>query len=405
MAVSAVIGAAYGDEGKGHVTAALAGPGSIVCRMNGSSQAGHTVVSPSGDRAVFSHAGSGTMAGARTYLGPRFVCNPAMFQEEWAYLYSYHPEILVHPDCPVTTPWDVIINRLAEQARGDKRHGSVGAGFGETLERHGRGYPLAVKDLPVDKGNCWLKSHLINIIRQWVPLRCSELNIDLATADKDLTVLLTNPDMLEIFLGHCVGFRRKTYVKDVDWLCCRIRKGTDVIFEGAQGLMLDQTEGFFPHVTRSNTGLKNICEVLPDCTPLQVYYVTRAYTTRHGAGPFPHELPEGLPFPIVDETNVPGKYQGTLRFSFLNLDTLLKAIGTDIRKHGQTQFTYNLVITCLDQLPGMNLWHDLPLTVILNDKQEDMTVDKAMSFLKKELKLNEVLFTASPSDRLHSLIS
>src|SRR5206468_2979559 len=80
-----VIGANYGDEGKGLMTdyhAAHAGGDGIVVRFNGGAQAGHTVTTPGGMRHVFSHLGSGTLAGAATFLSRHFVCHPPMFFKE-----------------------------------------------------------------------------------------------------------------------------------------------------------------------------------------------------------------------------------------------------------------------------------------------------------------------------------
>jgi adenylosuccinate synthase len=95
MRVDVVIGAAYGDEGKGHVASCLASPESIVVRFNGGCQAGHTVYSKSGVRRVFSHFGSGTMTGARTYLSKHFVCNPILFLAELKDLIPFKPNVSV----------------------------------------------------------------------------------------------------------------------------------------------------------------------------------------------------------------------------------------------------------------------------------------------------------------------
>jgi hypothetical protein len=85
----AVIGAGYGDEGKGLMTdyhVALSGPGGIVVRFNGGAQAGHTVTTPGGQRHVFSHIGSGALAGAATCLSRHLICHPTLFFKEAAAL-------------------------------------------------------------------------------------------------------------------------------------------------------------------------------------------------------------------------------------------------------------------------------------------------------------------------------
>ncbi|MEJ2125462.1 MAG: adenylosuccinate synthetase, partial [Alphaproteobacteria bacterium] len=132
----AVIGAAYGDEGKGLITDALVascGAAATVVRFNGGAQAGHTVTLPDGRRHVFHHIGSGTLAGAPTFLSRFFVANPILLATEIANLAAmgFTPSIAIDPDAPVTTPFDMMINQFAETARGSGRHGSCGLGFGE----------------------------------------------------------------------------------------------------------------------------------------------------------------------------------------------------------------------------------------------------------------------------------
>ena len=118
--------------------AAAVGCDGIVVRFNGGAQAGHTVVTPEGRRHVFSHIGSGTFAGAATFLSRFFVSHPLLFLKEWEVLAAQgvRPVVYVDPDSPVTTPYDMMINQIIEQEQGAARHGSCGLGFGETLERN-----------------------------------------------------------------------------------------------------------------------------------------------------------------------------------------------------------------------------------------------------------------------------
>ena len=107
MKAYAVIGANYGDEGKGLITDYLCRQveNPLVIRFNGGAQAGHTVESPEGVRHIFSHFGSGTLAGAPTYLSKHFVVNPILFNREYDVLVEKGivPKVYVHPDCLVTT--------------------------------------------------------------------------------------------------------------------------------------------------------------------------------------------------------------------------------------------------------------------------------------------------------------
>jgi adenylosuccinate synthase len=128
-----------------------------------------------------------------------------------------------------------------------------------------------------------------------------------------------------------------------------------VVFEGAQGLLLDQDRGAFPYVTRSHTGIRNALEVAAEAgiDALDVTYVSRAYLTRHGAGPLSNEL-QGKPYAgIEDSTNVPNEFQGTLRFAHLDLDLLERTIRTDFADamlYPGVAARLHLAVSCLDQV-------------------------------------------------------
>ena len=349
-----VIGAQFGDEGKGWLTAHLAaktGSDGIVVRFNGGAQAGHTVLTADGRRHVFSHFGSGTLSGSATYLSRFFVTNPLLFLKEREVLdaKSITPTVYVDPASPVTTPYDMMINQIIEQERGADRHGSCGVGFGETLERHlDPGFALNVADL---RDHATLRNQLNRIRHEYVPTRLARLGF--ASAFATHNDLFRSDAILEHYLEDVERFLDITITADA-----RTAIGDrPLIFEGAQGLRLDQDRGYFPHVTRSHTGLHNVL-ILADelgLTRLDLYYVTRAYLTRHGAGPLPRELP-AKPYPgIVDTTNIPNDYQGALRFADLDLDDLGHAIRTDLSDaSAYPALTVNagLAITCLDQLGG-----------------------------------------------------
>jgi adenylosuccinate synthase len=132
-----VIGACYGDEGKGRTVDAIAhrlGAGTVVVRSNGGAQAGHTVVAPSGARHVFHQIGSGAFAGAATHFSRFMVSHPMMLAEEVRAVAALGGETVITADPRgfVTTPWDMMVNQAVEMARGGGRHGSCGLGFGET---------------------------------------------------------------------------------------------------------------------------------------------------------------------------------------------------------------------------------------------------------------------------------
>ncbi|AYC99781.1 adenylosuccinate synthetase [Neorhizobium sp. NCHU2750] len=350
----AVIGAAYGDEGKGLMVDRLSamaentGENAVVVRSNGGAQAGHTVISPQGMRHVFHHVGSGSFAGAATHFSRFFVAHPMLLIDELATLadLGIRRRLTGDPAVPVTTPYDVILNQAVEMARGHGRHGSCGLGFGETIERNLRPeFSLTLRDLYRPD----LAARLAAIRDLWVPDRLAALGMEnlpgeLASALRAEATMLRFMEDCEATLDHVVL-----------WPDRRLAELGPVIFEAAQGLLLDQDFGAFPHVTRSNTGLKNILAIASGAgiDTLDVTYVTRVYTTRHGAGPLKGEVARLENLRITDPTNAPNDWQGTLRLAPLDLDILRNAIAHDLdRDHAGIAVSAGLAVTCLDQAEG-----------------------------------------------------
>ena len=113
----AIIGANFGDEGKGLTTDYLAAKydsDALIVRFNGGAQAAHTVQTPSGERHVFKHMGSGSLVESSTYLSEFFICNPMLFCSEYMQLTNLNlqPKIFVNPNTSVTTPFDMMINQI-----------------------------------------------------------------------------------------------------------------------------------------------------------------------------------------------------------------------------------------------------------------------------------------------------
>jgi adenylosuccinate synthase len=356
MKAYVVIGACFGDEGKGLTTDYLSAKHvgkNLVVRFNGGAQAGHTVQTPSGLRHVFKHFGSGSLAGAATYLSDFFICNPILFGIELKDLRSLRiqPKVYVSSKAIVTTPYDMMINQIVEEFRSRARHGSCGVGINETVERNlNPEFALQVADLLDEK---ILQEKLIKIQSQWVKQRLAALKVD--ALSKDWQDRLASPAIVEFFLQQVKSFLANTELTDNQIL----QKFDNVIFEGAQGLLLDEVKGFFPHVTRSSTGLKNVIAIANDAKikELEVYYVARAYLTRHGAGPLPFELQE-IPYAkVLDATNIHNLFQGSLRFSWMNLDLLQQAITSDLADVPQgLKVKSNLMVTCMDQVdPNVHL--------------------------------------------------
>ncbi len=362
MKIQVVIGTNYGDEGKGRMVSFLASknPNSIIVRFNGGSQAAHRCV-VDGTAHIFKHFGAGTLSGCRTFLTKDFIINPIMFFEELDVLNKkgFFPKVMFD-NCSVTTPYDMMLNQWIEEDRGDNRHGSCGLGINETVTRQQNSeFALSVFDLLSPRFDDIVK----NIRDNYVAKRCNQLNMVLT---EERSSILYDNRITDNFIMQCynlLNYEGTKILSMVDLFNLVSKKWLpdNLIFEGAQGLLLDQTFGTFPHVTRSNTGLTNISKYLERyCSKhvdIEVHYVTRCYFTRHGNGPFV----EDVNFPqIYDPCNQPNPWQGTMRFGCLDGDILLNALLVDSKllvERGFTNIQFNLNITCLDQMNEYKLIH------------------------------------------------
>lgn len=348
----AVIGSSWGDEGKGLVCDYLTARSraGIVVRFNGGAQAAHTVVTPDGLRHVFHHFGSGTLAGAQTYLSADFICNPFLFSAELAILNgktTSPPIVTVDPRSLITLPYDMLLNQAIEEQRGRERHGSCGVGIQETILRSQYDFArITVADLQSP-----LRLHMIlnQVIEEYIPHRIRELGLEKNVLDGYLKSEMLTHNFYEAI--H--RFNHNTYIAGPDHL----KPFQRIVFEGAQGLALDQNNlADMPYLTPSNTGLQNVAKLCQeaDIEELYPYYVTRCYSTRHGAGPLPGEVGGLLYHGIVDETNRPGKYQGSVRYAPIDIDLLHERINRDLAQHGTAQCMKApvLAVTCVDQVSG-----------------------------------------------------
>lgn len=344
----AVIGSGYGDEGKGLMTDYLAFREAVpaVVRTNGGAQAGHSVQTPDGRRHVFHHIASGALAGAATHLSQFFVSHPLFFMRERKTILDLggNAAVSIDPRSIVTTPYDMMINQVMENARGGARHGSCGMGFGEAIERSlNEEFALTVGDF--EKGADHIRDTLDRIRGDWVTERLRRLGVDALPPIE--AELLASADLVERFIEDCASFWNAISVRSDATL------GSGIVFEGAQGLLLDQDYGAFPHVTRSNTGLKNMIAVAREAGigRIDVTYMTRAYSTRHGAGPFAHEDASTPWLSMVDPTNQPNDWQGTLRTAPLDIDAISAAIRHDLCHAGDgVEVSASIGISCVDQV-------------------------------------------------------
>lgn len=347
MKADIVIGANFGDEGKGLMTDYLAAKSNgnpIVIRANGGSQAGHTVTTPEGQRHVFHHFGSGTFAGAPTYLADTFVADPMSFLHEHEKLMSLGitTDVILNEDAILVTPFDIMINWAAEDMRGKNRHGSCGHGIHETMLRCETHYITTVHLLNHPKA---LARKLRQIRDEYAQTRIDQLGCR-EFIDPDFL----NDELVDEYIEMAQAFKDIVRVVSSHDI---LREYDHLIFEGAQGLLLDQHHEYFPHVTHSNTGITNPMRILNKLriTHADVFYMTRSYLTRHGAGPLPFEVSGPIYDGIVDLTNKPNAFQHHLRFAPFNFDLFNTTVKADL--HSITtdlEVTPHMVVTCFNQL-------------------------------------------------------
>lgn len=371
MKATVVIGAGFGDEGKGHIVSHLATPQTMVVRYCSGGNAGHTV-NYNGRRHVFHHFGSGSLKGAATYLSQFFIHNPILYFQELQQLndLGVYPDVSVDGTGLVTVPADMMINQMVEMQRGQTRHGSCGVGINETIKRSEAGYSLLVDDLTRTD----LRDQLQAIRSEWVPTRLAQLGLAPSTEWQER---LDSPAILDAYLEHCTAYRRHVTIREL------FDHPGDLLFEGAQGLLLDEEHEWFPYVTHAHTGLHNVLALVGNLD-LQVIYVTRAYATRHGPGPFPREV-AGLRY--ADATNVPNDWQGTLRFGHLDLDLLVKSARHDLRHAGRVRL--GVAVTCLDQVvPDTTVWYQ--------GYRWQVTPDRLVGLVRQALAVDVCLTSAGP---------
>lgn len=343
-----VVGLGYGDEGKGLTTdyLCLNNSKSIVIRYNGGHQAGHCVKTKEGRRHVFSNFGAGSFRNTPSYWSSFCTFEPAYFVEE-LYQLDFEPKIYIDKNCPITTHYDVLFNRAIETTNGDKRNGSCGVGYGATIDR--QKIP-EVSLLFSDILDINILQQKLSVIREYYRTRMS-----LETAfvfdsfshdEEDFLYISSVKEIYNLVSKNIVipVFEKEIFSERMKW--------ETFIFEGAQGILLDESFGTKPHITKSNTTSKNALSILARHSGINfetaIYYVTRAYQTRHGAGPFREKNIDFILHNNDNETNTTNEYQGEFRTNYLDIDELNYALKCD--NTFSKGIAKNLIITCLDHI-------------------------------------------------------
>lgn len=404
-----VVDLTFGDAGKGSITDALVRRGAgLVVRYNGGAQAAHTVIDEAGRCHIFHQFGSGTLVnGVETLLSHFMLVNPlALHYEEQALgelgITDAAERMFIDARALVTTPYHMIANRLRELARGANRHGSCGLGIGETAAdaldfaadviRYG---DLSNPRL-LERKLEWHRDLKLKQLEELMPSLLATTGAEKQQVCALLDQLHSEGEMeatYEVFLAIAERFQ----VASRDFLSKRLRQAGTTLFEGAQGVLLDENYGFHPHTTWSNTTAANALQLVEETgceVETTVLGLTRAYQARHGTGPFPTEA-ESVTLALPEPHNPSNEWQGPFRAGWIDLPLLHYAIKVSGRIDG-------LVVTCLDrvqELPEVKFgvgyryrgaaWHldiGIPGGLVAQEKNG------------KTLRAVDVTYTSAPSD-------
>jgi adenylosuccinate synthase len=277
-----VIGTQWGDEGKGKVVDLLTERAAAVARFQGGHNAGHTLVI-GGEKTILSLIPSGILrAGSRCYIGNGVVLSlPALLKEAQTLIDRGVPvfeRLRISPGCPLILPSHVALDQAREVAKGVNKIGTTGRGIGPAYEDKASRRALRVADLFNPQHFGEQLAEILDFHNFVLTQYYRQPAIDVAKTREELLAQ---------------GERVKPLVVDVTQELADLRaSGANVLFEGAQGAMLDIDHGTYPFVTSSNTsggGAATGTGLGPRAFDY-VLGIVKAYATRVGAGPFPTEL-------------------------------------------------------------------------------------------------------------------
>lgn len=356
MSAFVVVGAQWGDEGKGKMTDYLAEKSEVIVRFQGGNNAGHTV--EVGEKQYKLHLiPSGILYGNKlNVIGNGVVLDPKALFEEIKYLndlgVQVTPENLIISDrAQVIMPYHKLMDKLKEKARGKNDIGTTGKGIGpaytDKVERSG----IRVTDLLHTE-----------VFKEKLSQNIEAKNAIITKVYNDEA--LKFEEIYEEYLGYAE--RLRPFVKDISVrVYDEIKAGKKVLFEGAQGTLLDIDYGTYPYVTSSNTISGGVCTgagVGPTLIT-GVVGIAKAYTTRVGKGPFPTELEDETGDWIRNVGHEFGVTTGRARrCGWLDLVILKSAA----RVSGLTSFA----VTKIDTLAGLE-----KIKVCVGYKFEDKVID------------------------------
>jgi adenylosuccinate synthase len=277
-----VVGTQWGDEGKGKIVDLLAEQADVVVRYQGGHNAGHTLVI-GGEKTVLHLIPSGILhPGVECIIGNGVVLEPEAFLQEVEQLenagHTVRDRLFVSSSCPLILPHHHQLDQARELARGSHKIGTTGRGIGPAYEDKVARRAIRVADLFHRE---ILAAKLGEVLDYHNFVLEHYFRVEPVEFQSTLTRLLELGDRLAPFVADTV-----------ERLDAHQRAGRSILFEGAQGTWLDVDHGTYPFVTSSNTvaGAASVGTGVGPGAVGSVLGITKAYTTRVGAGPFPTEL-------------------------------------------------------------------------------------------------------------------
>lgn len=324
---SIVVDLGFGDSGKGTIVDFLArrSPTSAVVRFNGGAQAAHNVHTSSGVHHTFAQFGSATLVpGVKTHLSRFVLIDPGAILAEAEHLKKLGivdalARLSIDERALVVTPFHKAANRIREVLRGSGKHGSVGMGVGET-----KADEIAFPHRAVYAGDLRSPETLAEKFRFFRKLKYDEFHDRLDEIGRDAnlayeTKLLAREDAAEACAVALWKEAMRLRIVGAEYLRKLSLEG-DLIFEGAQGVLIDEWHGFHPYTTWSTATPDNAKALLGEIGftgKTETIGVVRAYFTRHGAGPFPTEE-RSLSMLVPDEHNTFGRWQEGFRIGWFD---------------------------------------------------------------------------------------
>ncbi|NIA20298.1 MAG: adenylosuccinate synthase [Xanthomonadaceae bacterium] len=284
MANVVLVGTQWGDEGKGKIVDLWTAEADMVVRFQGGNNAGHTLIID-GEKFVFHLIPSGILhAGTQCIIGSGVVVDPVVLLDEMEQLRSQGYEkaleqLVISDEAHIILPTHRLIDAAREAGLGCRKIGTTGRGIGPAYEDKMSRCGLRFIDLQL--GGEHLKEHLFAIIERHNQL-----------LEKIYGQEAVSPAEVLDEIERAAGILRPMVKKTPYLLQEMVDNGQNILFEGAQGTLLDIDHGTFPFVTSSSTVAANACAAsgFGMNRISQVAGVIKAYTTRVGEGPFPTEL-------------------------------------------------------------------------------------------------------------------